>query len=42
MLVLNWIGIALVAWVIISVIENVRLQRYRAKFTGRPKNNREK
>lgn len=42
MWILNWIGIALVAWVVISIIEDARLRGYRKKFTGRQKSNREK
>lgn len=42
MLILNLIGLFLIVLVIISIIEDVRLEGYRDKFTGRPKNNREK
>lgn len=41
MLILNWIGIALVSWVIISIVEDARLQGCRDKFTGRQKSNHE-
>lgn len=41
MWILYVISIAVVAWMIISSIEDARVQGYRDKLTGRQKQNRE-